>query len=206
MAFQVSPGVQIREFDLTAIIPAVSTTPAGYVGVFQWGPADQKVLINTEKQLENIFFKPLNDPYYATSWLMASNFLSYGGNLQVVRSVTNGETIDTLNGNDANALSFAVYPTTTPGGTPVNNPPTNYEQDNRSDIPLKWAGPAKGCVYADGPNAGLSVLEVDTRYVAPRLKSANKFSFAYADVSADENLRGAWRNVSRSESVTVRVI
>jgi hypothetical protein len=87
MAFQVSPGVQIREFDLTAIVPAVATTPAAYVGVFQWGPADQRVLISTEKELENIFFSPLNNPYYASSWLMASNFLAYGSNLQVVRYV-----------------------------------------------------------------------------------------------------------------------
>ena len=182
MAFQVSPGVQIREFDLTAIVPAVSTTPAAYVGVFQWGPADQRILINTEKQLESIFFKPLNDPYYATSWLMASNFLSYGGNLQVVRSVSNDETIDLLNGNDANSLSYRSYPLTVPGGTPVSDPPTNYQEDTRQDIPLVYQGPSKGCVYADGPNAGLPVLITDSRYVAPRRKASNHFSFAYADV------------------------
>ena len=113
MAFQVSPGVEIREFDLTAIVPAVSTTPAGYVGVFQWGPADQKVLINTEKQLETIFRKPINDAYCATSWLLASNFLAYGGNLQLVRSVAEVDTSTDVAHNDVNALSNPLYPTGT---------------------------------------------------------------------------------------------
>jgi phage tail sheath protein FI len=120
MAFQVSPGVQIREFDLTAIVPAIATTPAGYVGVFQWGPADQRVLVSTEKELENIFFSPLNDAYYATSWLLASNFLAYGGNLQVVRyvnSVTgtaaaNTNFTRTSNQYDLNAVSLVAGPGT----------------------------------------------------------------------------------------------
>jgi len=114
MAFQVSPGVQIREFDLTAIVPAVSTTPAAYVGVFQWGPADQRVLINTEKQLETIFRKPINDPYHATSWLLASNFLSYGGNLQIVRNVKEVDANAVpSNEQDVNALSSPLFPAAT---------------------------------------------------------------------------------------------
>jgi hypothetical protein len=108
MAFQVSPGVQIREFDLTAIVPAISTTPAGYVGVFQWGPADQRVLINTEKQLESIFRKPANNAYYAVSWLLGSNFLSYGGNLQVVRNVK--EIDSAITDNDLNSISNSIFP------------------------------------------------------------------------------------------------
>ena len=34
MGFQVSPGVNITEIDLTGIVPAVSTTEAGIAGVF----------------------------------------------------------------------------------------------------------------------------------------------------------------------------
>jgi len=91
MAFQLSPGVEIREFDLTSVIPAIATTPAGYVGFFQWGPADQRVLIQTEKQLTDIFGKPHSDSTLATNWFIASNFLSYGGSLQVVRAVGSGD-------------------------------------------------------------------------------------------------------------------
>jgi hypothetical protein len=41
MAFQVSPGVQVKELDLTAIVPTIATTPAGFVGLFSWGPANE---------------------------------------------------------------------------------------------------------------------------------------------------------------------
>jgi len=89
MAFQLSPGVEIKEFDLTSVIPQIATTPAGYVGVFQWGPVDQKVLIDSEKKLQNVFGKPFrstSDVFYSIDWFVAANFLSYGGALTVVRA------------------------------------------------------------------------------------------------------------------------
>ena len=141
MAFQVSPGVQIREFDLTAIVPAVSTTPAAYVGVYQWGPADQRVLVNTEKQLETIFRKPYNQPYYATSWLLASNFLSYGGNLQVVRNVKEYSSSDTEN--DLNSVSSVAFPPVTgsaPEQTGVTQGSTGY---------FEWRGINQGVYYVE---------------------------------------------------------
>ena len=64
MAFQMSPGVEIREFDLTQVIPTIATTPAGFVGVFQWGPVDKRVLVQTEKQLTSYFGKPLASTGY----------------------------------------------------------------------------------------------------------------------------------------------
>ena len=38
MGFQVSPGVNVSEIDLTTIIPAVSTTTGAFAGHFRWGP------------------------------------------------------------------------------------------------------------------------------------------------------------------------
>ena len=43
MAFQVSPGVQVSEIDLTNVVPAVSSTVGGFAGTFQWGPVDEVV-------------------------------------------------------------------------------------------------------------------------------------------------------------------
>ena len=43
MAFQVSPGVNVSEIDLTTIVPAVQTTNAGIAGHFRWGPVDKIV-------------------------------------------------------------------------------------------------------------------------------------------------------------------
>ena len=36
MPFQVSPGVNVSEIDLTTVVPAVSTTEGGFAGQFQW--------------------------------------------------------------------------------------------------------------------------------------------------------------------------
>ena len=44
MPFQVSPGVNVSEIDLTTVVPAIDTTSAGLAGHFVWGPVDKRVL------------------------------------------------------------------------------------------------------------------------------------------------------------------
>lgn len=85
MAFQISPGVLVQERDLTAIIPAVATTPAGIAGYFTWGPVDQRVIVDGESNLRSLYGTPDNTS--ANYFFTASNFLQYGNNLTVVRSV-----------------------------------------------------------------------------------------------------------------------
>lgn len=91
MPFQVSPGVNITEIDLTTVVPAVSTTEAGIAGIFRWGIMDQRVLIDSETQLINRFGKPTN--LNAETWFTAASFLSYGNKLYVTR-VGNTTTTD----------------------------------------------------------------------------------------------------------------
>ena len=88
MAFQLSPGVNVTERDLTTIVPAVATTNAGMVGVFDWGPVNQRVLVDSENNLVKLFGTP-NDTN-AEWWFSAANFLGYGNNLQVVRAAVSG--------------------------------------------------------------------------------------------------------------------
>ena len=85
MAFQVSPGVQVREIDLTNVIPAVSTSIGGFAGEFNWGPAEEIRLVSSEKQLAKVFGTPSssNSIYFLT----AASFLQYGNALKVVRAV-----------------------------------------------------------------------------------------------------------------------
>lgn len=83
MGFQVSPGVQAVEVDLTAIVPSISTTDGGFVGVFRWGPLNEIVLVGNEEELVNKFGKP--DSTSATSFFSCANFLAYGNKLRVVR-------------------------------------------------------------------------------------------------------------------------
>ena len=46
MAFQLSPGVNVSEIDLTTIVPAVGTTEGAFVGNFAWGPVNQIVSLD----------------------------------------------------------------------------------------------------------------------------------------------------------------
>jgi phage tail sheath protein FI len=85
MSFLVSPGVEVKETDLTNVIPAVSTSIGGYVGQFAWGPVDQIVTVSSEKELASIFGKP--DDNTATHFFTAASFLKYGSALKVVRQV-----------------------------------------------------------------------------------------------------------------------
>ena len=85
MGFQVSPGVNVTERDLTLIVPAVATTNAGMAGAFQWGPVGERVLIDSENNLRQVFGDPTDETY---NWFFtAANFLGYGNNLQVVRAI-----------------------------------------------------------------------------------------------------------------------
>jgi len=84
MPFQISPGVNVSEIDLTTIVPAVSTTFGGTAGVFQWGPVEERVLISSEDELVNVFGKPNSNTY--ESFLNTANFLAYGNQLYVTRA------------------------------------------------------------------------------------------------------------------------
>lgn len=88
MPFQVSPGVNVSEIDLTTTAPAVSTSDGAMVGQFAWGPANEATNVSSETQLVSLFGKPNNDNY--KSWFTASNYLSYISSLKVVRTLGTG--------------------------------------------------------------------------------------------------------------------
>jgi hypothetical protein len=104
MPFQVSPGVNVSEVDLTTVVPAVSTTEGGIAGHFNWGPVEQRVLVTSENQLVAQFNKPTSDTY--ETFFTAANFLSYGNALYIVR--TNSTGIQNATSNAANTTATLV--------------------------------------------------------------------------------------------------
>lgn len=94
--FSVSPGITTREFDLTNVVAAVSTTEAGIAGPFQWGPVDERVFVTSEDELVKRFQKPSNTNF--ETFFTAANFLSYGSALYVVRTAM-------VTGNNASQLA-----------------------------------------------------------------------------------------------------
>lgn len=107
MGFRVSPGVSIKEIDLTTIVPAVATTPGGFAGYFYWGPCKQIVTVANETELVGIFGKPDSTNY--VDFFTPANFLQYGNSMQVVRVVGSAAT------NSAAAISGST------GGIDINN-------------------------------------------------------------------------------------
>jgi len=83
MGYQLSPGVRVSEIDLSTIVPSVLTTAGAFAGTFRWGPANKIMLIDNEITLTKTYMPP--DSNSAVSFFTASNFLSYGNNLSVVR-------------------------------------------------------------------------------------------------------------------------
>ena len=83
-AFAVSPSVTVREFDLTNIIPAVSTAIGATVVYGRWGAIDQIKLISSEADLVSFIQKP--DALHAESFFTAASFLKYGRSLKVIRA------------------------------------------------------------------------------------------------------------------------
>lgn len=96
MAFQLSPGVNVSEIDLTTVIPSVVTSSGGFVGPFAWGPIGEVTTISDEVRLVNTFGKPDNNNY--EYWFSAANFLAYGNNLKVVRALPSGANNASANG------------------------------------------------------------------------------------------------------------
>ena len=84
MGFLVSPGVQVREIDLTNVVPAVSTSIGAIAGPFEKGPVSAVTVINSEEQLLQTFGKPNSSNF--EWWFTSANFLQYGDALRVVRA------------------------------------------------------------------------------------------------------------------------
>ena len=101
MAFQVSPGIEIKEIDLSNVVPAVSSTIGAFAGVFQWGPVDEVKTVSSGLELVEEFYQPANTDAGSEDFYTADSFLRYGSALKVVRMATSG----LFSANDAGAAA-----------------------------------------------------------------------------------------------------
>lgn len=148
-----SPGITIREVDLTrGSVNATSPLAAGIAAPFSRGPVEEVTTIRSENELVNIFGSPSKNDYQYEYWYSASNFLSYGGSLKVIR-------VDSSNLKNSNA---AV------GAASTNIKIKNYENYQStpssgyywaSKNPGYWADGVKVCVidnFADQTFSGIT--------------------------------------------------
>jgi len=107
MAFQVSPGINITEQDLTTVVPNVSASVGGYSGAFQWGPVDERTNISSENELVDVFGKPDSNTFQ--DFWTAANYLAYSNNLVVVRSVATAATNAVIGDTDGTGTAIDVH-------------------------------------------------------------------------------------------------
>jgi hypothetical protein len=152
MPFQVSPGVNVSEIDLTTVIPAVSTTEGGIAGHFSWGPVNQRVLVDSEDTLVNTYSKP--NANTADDFFTAASFLSYGNKLYVNRVINNAGTTSNARNATTNAANSV--------NTIVQND-TDYENNFSSGISSVglWIAKYPGAL---GNNLRISVCRSSNTY------------------------------------------
>lgn len=121
MAFQVSPGVNVAEVDLTTVVPGVSASVGAIAGVFRWGPVGERVLVDSETKLADMFGKPTS--LNPETFLTAANFLGYSSALYVVRAANTTASTNSALSAVANTVAS------------VNNVP--YTAKNRADFDSK---------------------------------------------------------------------
>jgi hypothetical protein len=106
MASQSSPGIIVQERDFTnSRLQEASTNVGAIAGPFTKGEVGVAKLITNEKELVSTFGKPTADNY--EFWFTASEFLNYGGNLQVARISSSASGFLT-NANSTSAASINI--------------------------------------------------------------------------------------------------
>lgn len=99
-SFQLSPGVIVKEEDLTNVIPAVATSIGATVIDAQWGPIGEIRIVDGVDRLVSRFGQPVTRNY--KDWFSAWNFLAYSKDMRIVRVAHDG----TLAGGIANATDL----------------------------------------------------------------------------------------------------
>ena len=141
MPFQISPGINITEKDLTTVVPNVATTIGGIVGVFNWGPALERTRITSENELVELYGEPDANNF---EWFWpAANYLAYGNNLLVVRAI------------ETSALNSSVVPAGTAGTGHLLENTDAYETELGNLVDLFYAK------YPGARGDSLEVLAID---------------------------------------------
>ena len=124
---QLSPGVLVREVDLTVgRAENVLDNIGAIAGPFSLGPVNEPITIETQQQFLDTFGKPIGTDRQYEYWMSGNSFLSYGGILKVVR--VGG---DTLNNGNAGTQSASET-------VRIDNL-DDYEQNHQTDSTFYWA-------------------------------------------------------------------
>jgi hypothetical protein len=155
---QLSPGVLVREVDLTVgRAENVLDNVGAIAGPFPIGPVNEPITIETQQQFLDTFGKPLSTDRQYEYWMTANSFLSYGGILKVVR-------VSDANLNNGNA----GVGKTSDDGTLIENG-DDYELNHTTDAswyyaaknPGSWSNSLKVCQIDNKSDQIISVASTN---------------------------------------------
>ena len=143
---QLSPGVLVREVDLTIGRADNVLDNIGVIaGPFPIGPVDYPIDITTEQSLISTFGKPLSTDSQYEYWMSASSYLSYGGILKVVR--TAGATLNNANAGVGAASTSSLRIDNYDDYLNNHDEATNYTYAAKN--PGSWGNGLKVCFIDD---------------------------------------------------------
>ena len=199
MAFA-SPGVSIKEVDLTATINVADQNIGVIAIAAQKGPTDEVTYISSERELVDIFGGP--DNYNYESWFAAATVIQYGGIAAIIRPA-GGEP---ASGSDL-ALRTANVDTdgTTSGAILINNQSDyeeNYGTTTAFSFAAKYAGTFHNGIKVAMTDVGAhqrvtvtpaatGITGVDTISAADATRTAGTYTNGASDYTAQGSGTGA---------------
>ena len=159
---QLSPGVLVREVDLTVgRAENVLDNIGAIAGPFKLGPVNDPIDITNEQELIKVFGKPISTDAQYEYWMSAASYLSYGGVLKVCRA---GATT-LANANAASDTAAGLGYTTALAGTSGIENYDDYITDHSSATnflyaaknPGTWANSLKVCFIDDFADQTLGI-------------------------------------------------
>ena len=157
---QLSPGVLVREVDLTVgRADNVLDNIGAIAGPFQIGPVDEAIDISTEEDLISVFGKPLSTDRQYEYWMSASSYLSYGGVLKVVR--TDDTQLNNANAGVGIGSTSADYGKVKNYDDYKNNSEDTTNWYYAAKNPGKWGNGIKVCTIDDFADQTLGITTVN---------------------------------------------
>jgi len=188
---QLSPGILVREVDLTVgRADNVIDNIGAIAGPFAIGPVEEPIDITTEQELINTFGKPLSTDAQYEYWMSASSYLSYGGILKVVRV-------------DDNNLKNARVGYNTTATVDIKNFDDYNNQETGSyhfaaKTPGTWANGLKVCVIDDKADQIIGINTTDPGNVGARIGfgvTVSLSNVAFAGVGATSEFSGYLKGI-----------
>jgi phage tail sheath protein FI len=202
--YQLSPGINVSEVDLTTVAPAVDTTVGAYAGVFRWGPVNERVLVTSENDLVGKFGKPTN--INPETFFTAANFLSYSNALYVVRAANTTAQFAAMGG-DAVVPTISATITLTGNVTVANTSAnvtgfgTSFSTEILAGDTITNANGTIGTVSSISNNTLLILTANSSQNLTQAVVSGNRFSTTIGRAALTvfnnneyENKSAAWNN------------